>query len=1469
MRALFVLLFILYSIFGFGQALSNHISYNAIATCQGPDPAKPALKDKFFYKLTIDSINGLSDDLEIVINGERIVQFHVAKTQLPFTRFVGPFSHSGVGGSFNEYVLRSLNSGAQDVLFLQEIVCGYATDNGFNRAGYYCMKDKRGMVAQAAPEAQTKSVLPEKVYVYALVDKLTKRIVDKNFSGHFSGLTDYTTYEIHAMAVTFDNSDAFVSNIAIGSVLNQNNLEICYALCGIYSGAVDCSSFDLELSKKVRGGNVYLYGDTVIFDIVVTNAGSITAYDVIVKDLVPTGLIFIPSINPQWKSDATSLARDSIAPGENYSLQIRFIISPQSGMVTIRNMAEIISAKEDPSKDNSAFDVDSTPDNTVEDEDDLDGDDIVVLENLCRETFEIAISNDLICQGAPLKISSIIQKATYPILYQWELNGVLVSTNSSVTIFPHGPTNYGEYSLTVIDANGCKSTKKLNVEPVINDKFFCISDINMAVDEQCRLIIEPSLFIQGNISAIDDYLMLITDLQGNNVDPKDLSGYPAGTVLEVKFVNPCNLQTICWSRIHLEYKFDPKLNHYKDTSYISCAFASLEVPSKIIDRYNELVDPDIWSADKFKLELEKIYCLKDWILKSSDVWISSASMCDDQIVGRIYYIQEGSKQIYLDTAFLGIRASSIDDIILPSDISNLACNQEPTDSSAFPYVQFAEKKIYWTAFTQTTSNGINRQICNVAIKYSDIRTQAGCTFGTNRILRTWSMSDWCSSQIREKVQLIYKIDDEAPKIHFSLDSINLNAAKYECSVDLDLKQYVIVTDNCDTLPTWKVTNALNVSNNVIKGLSIGHFVITVRATDKCGNQTTKNIIVKVKDHTAPVAIIKDKLSLSFADDQIAEGNFITAKSMDAGSHDFGCGPVSLAIARMTELEILQSNNGSIDLTTPLYNCLNNVEALDGNKDGKINVDEIYRDKIIFCCQDIGNEIQISVRVTDQWGNSSVVMVPILIVSKSPVKLCDDLDPCTVNDQQTGQCPCKGTPDIADIDKDGIRDCQDDKITMCLNQKTIQVTRARVDSILAIGGVGGPCQDPGLMATIAGETFTLKGEKIASVYIDNIKYAQDTTDAYGAYAFYDNIMYASYELMPSKNDDPTNGLSVLDLVLLQEIVLGIKDLEDPYLILAADVTNDGKISALDIVELRKMLLGLQTNFSNNTSWRFVLEKYYRANLTSPDRNKAINYIPSLDEDMMSENWLGIKVGDLSGDAKANKEGSKSRTSESMDLLTADQMVLKGQEVEVPIKLMDGIEIRGAQLVFKSKDMQFVGLKSGDISFKNSEFSIKGDQRNELHILWTDVTGVKSENGLFTLVLKASNNVKLSDALILMNSIERQAIITERLEEFVPVLVFGDIHRTEQSDLSIKLHQNQPNPFTQRTLIQFELPEEGEVELVFYDISGQILHSLKSKYGKGLNALYVKDEDLHFAQGIVYYQLKYKAQSITRAMISGIR
>lgn len=122
---------------------------------------------------------------------------------------------------------------------------------------------------------------------------------------------------------------------------------------------------------------------------------------------------------------------------------------------------------------------------------------------------------------------------------------------------------------------------------------------------------------------------------------------------------------------------------------------------------------------------------------------------------------------------------------------------------------------------------------------------------------------------------------------------------------------------------------------------------------------------------------------------------------------------------------------------------------------------------------------------------------------------------------------------------------------------------------------------------------------------------------------------------------------------------------------------------------------------------------------------------------------------------------------------------------------------------------------------------------------------------------------------MNSIERQAIITERLEEFVPVLVFGDIHRTEQSDLSIKLHQNQPNPFTQRTLIQFELPEEGEVELVFYDISGQILHSLKSKYGKGLNALYVKDEDLHFAQGIVYYQLKYKAQSITRAMISGIR
>ena len=46
------------------------------------------------------------------------------------------------------------------------------------------------------------------------------------------------------------------------------------------------------------------------------------------------------------------------------------------------------------------------------------------------------------------------------------------------------------------------------------------------------------------------------------------------------------------------------------------------------------------------------------------------------------------------------------------------------------------------------------------------------------------------------------------------------------------------------------------------------------------------------------------------------------------------------------------------------------------------------------------------------------------------------------------------------------------------------------------------------------------------------------------------------------------------------------------------------------------------------------------------------------------------------------------------------------------------------------------------------------------------------------------------------------------------------------LTARLAQNYPNPFNSETVIEYELPQSGEIQLVIYDVTGQRVASLAS-------------------------------------------
>ena len=85
---------------------------------------------------------------------------------------------------------------------------------------------------------------------------------------------------------------------------------------------------------------------------------------------------------------------------------------------------------------------------------------------------------------------------------------------------------------------------------------------------------------------------------------------------------------------------------------------------------------------------------------------------------------------------------------------------------------------------------------------------------------------------------------------------------------------------------------------------------------------------------------------------------------------------------------------------------------------------------------------------------------------------------------------------------------------------------------------------------------------------------------------DNInRLGSYTLTPLKDENPRNGLNVLDMVAIQKHLLGKDTLDHAWQYIAADATNNNALAAGDILLILRILLGKIQAFPSSPSWRF--------------------------------------------------------------------------------------------------------------------------------------------------------------------------------------------------------------------------------------------------------------------------------------------
>ena len=148
--------------------------------------------------------------------------------------------------------------------------------------------------------------------------------------------------------------------------------------------------------------------------------------------------------------------------------------------------------------------------------------------------------------------------------------------------------------------------------------------------------------------------------------------------------------------------------------------------------------------------------------------------------------------------------------------------------------------------------------------------------------------------------------------------------------------------------------------------------------------------------------------------------------------------------------------------------------------------------------------------------------------------------------------------------------------------------------------------------------------------DNIP-APYMTGSNGTYRF-DLSMGADYIIKPYNNQNPLNGVSTFDLVLITKHILGIQPFDSPYQYIAGDANKSNSVTAFDIVVLRKLILNISTDIQNNTSWRFVPADYeFTEDNPLQESFEESILVSNLPGTVANLDFVAIKIGDVSGNA----------------------------------------------------------------------------------------------------------------------------------------------------------------------------------------------------------------------------------------------
>lgn len=350
------------------------------------------------------------------------------------------------------------------------------------------------------------------------------------------------------------------------------------------------------------------------------------------------------------------------------------------------------------------------------------------------------------------------------------------------------------------------------------------------------------------------------------------------------------------------------------------------------------------------------------------------------------------------------------------------------------------------------------------------------------------------------------------------------------------------------------------------------------------------------------------------------------------------------------------------------------------------------------------------------------------------------------------------------------------------------------------------------------------------------------------------------ITPSKDGDPANGVTPLDLVRISRHILGLDPLPT-YGIIAADVNRSGSITSFDNVELKKLILGIYDELPNNTSWRFVRAGVVFPNPNNPFQGALEEYI-SIPQDSLGiglqVGFTAIKVGDV--DCDGNPGALAPANDRQVQFLSLPDMTLAaGATADIPVSFADAGSWLAMQAgwAYNPQQLEIVSVIPGNLPGLDPT-SFATPSPGVFNMAWytQNAHSVNPGETLFTLRLRARIPLHLQEALRLT---QRAATTPHGLDAIgydsheTPVnfqLAFRGAGTSEQAN---EVFQAQPNPTAAGAGIPVRLVSDEKVQVSIVDISGKRTWQQEFTLPAGMHLLDIPAAALPSA-GVYHWQVR---------------